>query len=208
LGLLGKIKEAAVVGVQFVGDLFDPARSRKEIFSVLDACDRAFWQTHVFLTQRYEIAFMLLREWSASRNMQLAKATWWIGTTCHNQDELNHAADLFGNDQPAGERGQRTRWNWWVSAEPLRGPIMINGRPRPSLVVLGADNQASEPYNIAWHRQSAEAFTRAGVLVYMKQLWLPGHEFPQNRLVKELSEFPADLRVRQLPWRLVTKENP
>jgi protein gp37 len=178
-------KKPAVIGVAFLGDLFDKVRPPEQIESTLHAVADSPWHTFVFLTQQYERASKWASAWWAYN----ARGNGWRwGTTCKNQDQFAAASEHFGRVP-----------RWWVSAEPLQGPIHPGARV-PEGIIIGCDNQVAAPYNIEWVRETALAFAVAGSKAYIKQLWLPrgGCTF----LSTNPAEFPADLRLRDLPWTL------
>lgn len=214
-------KKPAVVGVQFTGELFDPQRPTADVQRILDAAWGGLRHTMVFLTQQYRRADDELGDWykanvKCSGHYAALVNSWHIGTTCRNTDQYGQAAKLFGN----------CAWRWWVSAEPIAGPILPEHFSRPVGIVIGADNQVTAPFRMDWIRQTATAFAYAGVPVYVKQLWMfrcgrccihieekPGMYgcncmTPQWRrvLVTDPALFPEDLRLRDLPWTLTTKK--
>lgn len=216
----GARKKPAVVGVQFTGDLFDRYRTVEQILAILDTLHAAPQHRCVLLTRQYERAYQVLEKWLNTSPLDPDQPhrpvdRWHIGTTCQTQADYDRAAKYFSD----------SRWLWWVSGEPLAGPITpaVGHRP-PQGIILGADNQPGEPYDIAWHRQTAQAFAAAGVAVFVKQLWMWGcpecgrcreqvvredrcgcgtpNDEVRHTLVKNPALFPTDLRSRDLPWTL------
>lgn len=216
-------KKPAVVGVQFLGDLFDYKRADQHALALLDACMDACQHTYVFLTRQYELQRTLCNHWYRSRIethgrsvYDLTSRCWYMGTTCTTQQQYIKAAVLCGD----------TAWPWWVSAEPLERPIVPGLHARPQGVVIGADNRLTHDCGVGVIRATARAFADAGVKVYVKQMWLwqcpscremyeeramgPSMRCPcgtpaadmLHTLATSPERFPADLRSRELPWTL------
>ena len=98
--------------------------------------------------------------------------------------------------------------NWWVSAEPLLGPIdlrlepMLKGlgpicRPYlPYVVIVGCESGPNRrPCKIEWVESIVEQCRSANVPVFVKQICLPNGKF-----TNKIEEFPAHLQIRQVPW--------
>lgn len=102
---------------------------------------------------------------------------------------------------PAARRG--------LSLEPLLGPVdldlrtinynrLCNGPAATSpwidwLIIGGESGAKARPCDIEWVRSLVEQGRAAGVPVFVKQLHMDG------KLIKDMEQFPADLRVRQWP---------
>lgn len=85
--------------------------------------------------------------------------------------------------------------NWWVSAEPLLGPIDLRGDV-PSWVVVGAESGPKRrECKLEWIESIVEQCRAAGVPVFVKQICLPS-----GRFTNKIDEFPEHLRIRQVPW--------
>ena len=98
--------------------------------------------------------------------------------------------------------------NWWISCEPLLGPINLNLTDRhpitgslgtlphpPSWVVVGCESGPNRrPCKIEWVESIVEQCRTAGVPVFVKQLDIGG------KCVTDISKFPEHLRIRQVPW--------
>jgi protein gp37 len=215
-------KTPAVVGVQFLGDLFDLARPDAEPLEVLDACLAGCQHTYVFLTRQYERARASMGEWYRTRIethgrglYDVTSRHWYVGTTCCTQEDYDRAAYLCGN----------TAWPWWVSMEPLTAPIVPGEAHRPRGVVIGSDNQRTADCGVGAIRTTVRAFEAVGVPVYVKQMWLwhcpncgasledhhaawkcyqCGHGMLTG-LETNPTRFPVDLQRRDLPWTLTLK---
>ena len=98
--------------------------------------------------------------------------------------------------------------NWWISCEPLLGPIDLNLTDRhpitgslgtlphpPSWIVVGSESGPNRrPCKIEWVESIVEQCRTAGVPVFVKQLDIDG------KCVTDINKFPAHLRIRQVPW--------
>lgn len=115
----------------------------------------------------------------------------WFGFTAEDQERYNQRFEDF----------RLGRWaNWWISVEPLLGPISlglmgISPKQRPGWVVVGCESGAHRrPCKVAWVESVVEQCWFADVPVFVKQLDLGG------RCVTDIEKFPEHLRVRQVPW--------
>jgi len=214
-----KRKKPAVIGVQFTGELFDPARPQEDVEAVLRAIEAAPWHTYVFLTQRPE---RIPRRRFADLSARQA-GNCWIGITARTGAELaTRSADLW--DVPARK---------WVSMEPLAAGADMESEfdfwhELFDGVVIGCDNRLSAGCDLSAAGDIVRACRARGIRVYVKQIltWrcpkcgrLAGH-LAQHRtcpcgtpevrfrrvLLRDPADFPADLRVRELPWKLASKE--
>lgn len=69
--------------------------------------------------------------------------------------------------------------------------------PGIDLAILGCESGPNRrPCNLDWVRQVIDDCDAAGVALYVKQLNIDG------KVVTDPARFPADLRQRELPWRL------
>ena len=89
----------------------------------------------------------------------------------------------------------------WISAEPLLGPLdlaqfLSRTVRKPSLwVVCGAESgPGARPMHPDWARAVRDQCAAAGVPLFVKQLTGEG-----GRAVKDVEQFPDDLRVREYP---------
>lgn len=109
---------------------------------------------------------------------------------------------------PAAVRG--------VSAEPLLGPLDLApwfGKPEPALgwlIVGGESGPGARPFDLAWARELVQQCRGAAVPCFVKQLgrrpvgdWSDSEPWPARLSSKggDMSEWPEDLRVRQMPRR-------
>lgn len=99
--------------------------------------------------------------------------------------------------------------NWWISCEPLLGPIdlLLWGRDvhpdgklfecklLPSWLVVGCESGPNRrPCKIEWVENIVEQCRTAGVPVFVKQLDIGG------KCVTDITKFPKHLQIRQVPW--------
>ena len=89
--------------------------------------------------------------------------------------------------------------NYWLSAEPLLGPIDLlkgrNGMPPFRWVVVGCESgPRRRPCKIEWVEGIVGQCLAAGVPVFVKQLDIGG------KCETDINRFPAHLRIRQVPW--------
>lgn len=118
----------------------------------------------------------------------------FFGFTAENQEwyDKRHL-EVIG--KPTG----MPKWaQWWVSCEPLLGPIHLWMPPAfraPSWVVVGCESGPNRrPCKIEWVESIVEQCMAASVPVFVKQLDIGG------KCVTDINKFPAHLRIRQVPW--------
>ena len=89
--------------------------------------------------------------------------------------------------------------NLWLSCEPLLGEIDLDFPMMPQLpkwLVVGCESGPNRrPCKIEWVESIVEQCRAAGVPVFVKQICLPNGKF-----TNKIEEFPAHLRIRQVPW--------
>lgn len=87
--------------------------------------------------------------------------------------------------------------NSWVSAEPLLGPIYMEGSENDfAWVVVGCESGPNRrPCKVEWVEAIVEQCLAASVPVFVKQICLPNGKF-----TNKIEEFPKHLQVRQVPW--------
>lgn len=127
---------------------------------------------------------------------ELDLSNHYFGFTAEN-DNCFHArrAEIMDN------RGQesRERQNFWISAEPLLGPIdmyaYLDGHIPFKWVVVGCESgPGRRDCRIEWVERIVECCQDAEVPVFIKQLDLGGE------CVTDINRFPEHLRIRQVPW--------
>lgn len=115
----------------------------------------------------------------------------YFGFTAENQE-------WYGRRQ-SESMGLPTWANMWYSLEPLLGPIELGaGVVRSNLrwVVVGCESGPHRrPCKLEWVERIVEQCRSAGVPVFVKQICLQ-----DGRFTNKIEEFPAHLRIRQVPW--------
>ena len=145
--------------------------------------------TYIWLTKR------VTRMCSAINNCGLdcgGLETHYFGFTAENQEAYDVRATQAAQGFPA--------WaNLWLSCEPLLGEIDLDFPMMPQLpkwLVVGCESGPNRrPCKIEWVESIVEQCRVAGVPVFVKQICLPNGKF-----TNKIEEFPAHLRIRQVPW--------
>lgn len=89
-------------------------------------------------------------------------------------------------------------WNTWLSIEPIRELINLSryNLTEISQVIVGGDSLSREKdTNLDAVRSVVEQCKTASVPVFVKQLTIGG------KCIRDINQFPPDLRVRELTWR-------
>lgn len=149
---------------------------------------------YMWLTKRAGNMKRALEFWGSRLNRPGA---WfqrnYFGITAENQewfDKRMGAVEAFPD------------WaQWWISAEPLLGPIDLrlidNLKHKPSWVVVGAESGRNRRLcDNRWIESIVEQCRIAGVPVFVKQVGIKG------KCVDDINEFPEHLRIRQVPWTI------
>lgn len=110
----------------------------------------------------------------------------WFGASIENQRYIWRGRHL--RDAPAAVR--------FLSIEPLIGPVDLRGRlDGIHWVIVGAESGPGRRGCCdSWVRDIRDRCAEAGVSLFVKQLQ-DGH----GRVLHDLDEFPADLRIREWP---------
>ena len=152
--------------------------------------------TYIWLTKR------VTRMCSAIDNCGLdcgGLETHYFGFTAENQ---------YWWDMRIGEADFPEGIKWWVSCEPLLGPIdlwlhaktvLADGRiaknNKPSWLVVGCESGPNRrPCKLEWVESIVEQCRTAKLPVFVKQLDIGG------KCVTDITKFPEHLRIRQVPW--------
>lgn len=166
----------------------------------------AFARQHVYqiLTKRADrmLAYFISRHFF---NCAAGEWPWehvWIGVSVEDQDAAEERIPLL-LQTPAAVR--------WISAEPLLSSVdlskWLSGIPYRAGGWLGDDDQKigwvvvggesgpkARPMHADWARSIRSQCKAAGVPVFVKQL-----SGQRGRPVKDISQFPEDLRIREYP---------
>jgi protein gp37 len=137
--------------------------------------------------------------WATDKDYELRNI--WFGTTLCNQPEADEKIPQLL--QVPGHK--------WLSIEPMLESINIYRfllhREIEGVVVGCETGPYRRPCKLEWIRSVVDQCKAAGVPVFVKQIEAPvfrvTRDVPnEKRVVHELEEFPPDLRVRELPWRI------
>jgi protein gp37 len=191
-----------VAGIEPPDDRFrtytlDVARAR--LFDVMECTSALTWQ---MLTKRVEnITRMVPRHW-----LDRWPPHVWAMTSVEDQERADQRIPELLK-VPATVRG--------LSVEPLLGPIKLNpqlwwragGKSAISWVIIGGESgPKARPCAVEWVRDLVRQCQAAGVAVFVKQLGADVLHLDGGRRVSfrdkkggDMSEWPADLRVRQFP---------
>ena len=152
--------------------------------------------TYMWLTKRVDRMCLTLRSIRFKQHL----FNHYFGFTAENQEWY---------DKRFRESCQIPGWaNWWISCEPLLGPINLALTDRhpitgslgtlphpPSWVVVGCESGPKRrPCKIEWGESIAQQCADADVPVFVKQLDIGG------KCVTDINQFPEHLRIRQVPW--------
>lgn len=195
LGGPAKAKKPRVIGVCFNCDLFDEKRPPWEISRVLDVAETNPHQTYVFLTKNPDIALSM----GAWRPRLGGHDNWWVGITAEDQATFDARAPVLI------DKGIR---HLWLSIEPCLGSLNLAGfLDGYEWVAVGC--QSGHPFgslegDIIRGRMIdiVHQCRKAKVAVYVKQVPLDW------RCSRDPAEWPPELRVRELPWKLREKPWP
>lgn len=182
------IKKPPRSGVVFVGnmtDLFGEWNSKEKIVNWL--CSLSMVADNLVLTKRPERFLEVCPTGCFNPSIH-------FGITAENQDRYNIRIKNFQSLCQFGF--------YWVSMEPLLGPIdmQLENFPKDfslNWVVVGAESGANRrPCKIEWVESIVRQCRQAGIKVFVKQLDIDG------KLEKDIAKFPPELQIRQVPWKL------
>ena len=172
-----KAKKAAVIGVQFMGDLFHEEVPDDFANSAYRTMIHADWHTYLILTKqpvRMEEFVNLGNGWRGmAGNIR-------HGLTICNQQEADEKIPVF----------LQVPGNLFLSIEPMLGPIDLDATCRPSwcwrdgaiqCILLGGETgPGARPMHPDWVRSVRDQCQSAGVPFFFKQWgeWLPVGEMP------------------------------
>ena len=200
--------------VNSMSDLFHPDVSDSFQFAVFMTMAKCPQHTFQILTKRPEIMCERLAKWSNDRvtfrsgiTMPMPLPNVWLGTSIENQETADERIPHLLKC-PAAVR--------FLSCEPLLGPIDITGYPHMFLgwskidwvIVGGESGPGARPFNIDWARSLRDQCRNTCVPFYMKQLGAKPRycgalkSYPlklKSRKGNDMAEWPADLRVREMP---------
>lgn len=203
-----KWKRARRIFVCSMTDLFMEEHGVNAIFNVFAIMARCPQHTFQVLTKRASRMRQVLSDLKPLPNV-------WLGVSAENQERADERIpDLLAT--PAAVR--------FVSAEPLLGPIRLDrpistpdgsvwdamARGALSWVIAGGESgPGARPCAVSWIRSIKDQCQAAEVPVFVKQLGAKPREHQKNgtggwlalkdKKGGDPSEWPADLRVREMP---------
>lgn len=196
-------REPRIIGVQFMGDLFHesvPFEFIDKVFGVMFANP---WHTYLLLTKRAKRMAQYIRRNVVCRLRD--QEYIHLGVSISTQAEADEKIPIL-LQIPAAVR--------FVSLEPLLEAIDLHlthtlkdilwrkahggsyQREFLHQVIIGAESIGGRPgreCKLEWVRDLVAKCKAAGVPVFVKQIHLNG------KLVKDITKFPKDVRVRDYP---------
>ena len=188
-----------------VADVFDPEvmdRWRHDLMGLIHATPHLTW---LILTKRPKTMRRFVVSYSA-----LPTARWpaniWLGVSVEDQASADARIPILLSI-PAAVR--------FVSAEPLLAPVDFECYPSTGcptgwldrggldwIIVGGESGPKARPFDIAWARSTIRQCRKASVKVYAKQLGrrpIGACIIRRDEKGADPSEWPEDLRVREMP---------
>jgi protein gp37 len=178
-------KKPAVIGVCFMGDLFDPELIHGKTTHIISAADEASQHTYIFLTKQPKFMAWIFGI-ESSFGPQEPRPNWYLGFSARNQAEFDAGWPHMAKLAAAG-------WKVWVSLEPMqdwidvdvcptceamtieecgKGPCPLGGPAINVLsgVILGAQSGKNPaPFKTDWARSIRDQCAAAGVPFMYKQ---------------------------------------
>lgn len=162
--------------------------------------------TYLWLTKRPGILFdelehyeIVYDDWGANF-AGCEMSNQYFGFTAENQEWFDKRREAIYHDVPS--------WaNLWLSAEPLLGEIdnlflgnFVAGNRLKWCVVGCESGPGRRPCKMEWVESIVEQCLDYDVPVFVKQLDIGG------KCVTDIDQFPAHLRIRQVPWKKEDEE--
>lgn len=221
-------RKSRVIFVCNTSDLFHeavPFEFIAAVFGVMAACPQ---HTFLVLTKRPDRMREFFFWWAGRKpgmiltgetgalvlDHQLPRDNVWLGVTVENQVRANERIPLLMRT-PASHR--------WLSCEPLLGRVDLGlfgiqpwaerykpiARDLGAVVIGGESGRNARSCYLAWVRSIRDQCRDAGVPCFVKQLGsFPMSFFAHESRIRlrdragaDPSEWPEDLRVRELAWR-------
>ena len=174
-------------------DLFHPDVPFEFIENVMSIIGDCPQHTFQILTKRPEIMLEYFN--SLGKQFELScMSNLHLGVTVEHPDYKHRISTLL--QIPAARR--------FVSVEPMLGRVKLPrlimplsydepGLPYIDWVIIGCESGSNRrPCKLEWVRSIVEQCKAAGVSIFVKQLDING------KVEKDISNFPADLRVREI----------
>jgi len=179
------LKEPAVIGVQFMGDLFHEDVPHQAVRSIFQTIGRNWQQTFCILTKRpwamQQFIHHLMRE------MDFFDDNWrgpspvlndrfpnlWLGVSAENRQRADGRIPVL-LDTPAAVR--------FVSVEPMLGPVSLvgphmDGETVLDWVICGAETgPGKRPMELDWARGLRDQCVEAGAPFFFKRDGAGNHE--------------------------------
>lgn len=158
--------------VNSISDLFHEAVPEEFIWKVFESMNDASWHIFQILTKRPHRMRKFLEKWVSVKTYAYGPFPWpyiWLGVSVEDQQTADQRIPLL-IQTPAAVR--------WISAEPLLGPILLDGLRRtpgnsyPKLdwvVVGGESGPNARPMHPDWARSLRDQCIAAGVPFFFKQ---------------------------------------
>lgn len=184
-------QEPSIIGVAFMGDLFDPALPVETVERVYEVMEAAKQHTFVVFTKQPESIMPLLYESLADRPI----APFGDGDYLPNVWHFVSVTDQESADRlirPLLEfRSECPGWpGVGASIEPCLGRIDLTpwlSNKLDGVILGGQTGPGAVPMDPDWARAVRDQCQEAGVPFYMKQM-------------ARREPIPPDLMVRELPW--------
>jgi len=188
------LRKPAIIGVQFMGDLFHESVPFDWIDQVMHIT--AMCSQHIFkiLTKRPNrmLEYFQSPSWAEIDDSYRAN-NLHLGVTVENQDNLwridklldIRAVKYFVSCEPL-----LSDINFVVKCPPYFQPLLREDRI--SQVIIGCESGAKRrPCNLEWVRSIVSQCKAAGVKVFVKQLDIDG------KVSHDMNEWPEDLRLQE-----------
>ncbi len=209
-------KKPTRIGVQFMGDLFHEDITDEFIDKVFETiCGCRGRHSFFILSKRekrmfdwFDHAMKISPGWFYPHGQGILDL-WqtFIGVSVENQATADERIPILLQTRAAHR---------WVSIEPMLGPVDLSEwfglyeydegkyalkvgsrwKDSPDWIVCGGETgPGARPMEIEWARSVVNQCRAAGVPVFVKQLTING------RISKDMSEWPEDLRIKEMPER-------
>jgi len=190
-----RLRKPAVIGVQFMGDLFHEAVSDDDISAVFLRMATFYTHTFMVLTKRPK----RMREWIINCGWEKSWPNIWLGVSVENQKRADERIPIL-LDTPAAVR--------FVSCEPILSEIdfsayppfktkyrsavevgkVLSGEYGIHWVIVGAESgPGARPMNPDWARSILTQCKQAGVSFFMKQMSKKA-PIPRGLMIREWPE--------------------
>lgn len=198
-------KRPAVIGTQFMGDLFHEDVSGWDNWEIFDAIERAKQHTFLILTKRARRMGEWFKNFYYYRDGPLPNM--WLGVTVENQEAADYlipkllaipAAVRWASVEPMLERidldlGYCLDCDRYIDEHHEYGAL-YHLEDQINWLVIGCETGPNRrPMKIEWALDLIEQCQEAGVPVYVKQLDIDG------RVSHDPNEWPKELQIREMP---------